>query len=69
MCPEYEKLKEAYLDATREFQRSLWASPPRVNAAKEIDAAVEFRNLVREHALAHTKRCLRCENDKPARLT
>ena len=65
MCPDYEKLREAYVDATREFSRVLSSSPIRIDAAEKISQAVAFRNSLRDTALTHKRRCLRCENSKP----
>lgn len=65
MCPEYEKLREAYVDATHEFNRVLSSSPIRIDAAGRITEAVAFRNSLREHALTHKRRCLRCQNSSP----
>jgi hypothetical protein len=57
MCPEYEKLKEARLDAIRALQSLLLR--PGVDSATALREAKVLRDSANERALAH------CSNMKP----
>ena len=57
-CPVYEKLRKESVDAARRFQQA-YLRPP---TSAEFSQAIFLRNATRERALAHTRKCLLCEN-------
>jgi hypothetical protein len=63
MCPEYEKLKEARLDAIRALQGVFLR--PGVDSATAFREAKVIRDTANERALAHKRECLFCSNMKP----
>ena len=65
MCPEYEKLRRAYVKATHEFKEMLSPAPTKADGVITIDEAAAPKSWLRERALAHRRTCLRCENSKP----
>jgi hypothetical protein len=62
MCPEYEKLKEARLDAIRALQGYIFK--PGVDSATALREAKILRDSTNERALAHKRECLFCSNMK-----
>jgi hypothetical protein len=63
MCPEYEKLKQARLDAIRALQGVF--SRPGVDSATAFREAKVLRDSANERAVAHRRECLFCSNMKP----
>jgi hypothetical protein len=62
VCPEYENLKQARLDAIRALQAVFLI--PGIDSATAVREANILRDSVYERALAHERECLFCSNMK-----
>jgi hypothetical protein len=62
-CPEYEKLKEARLNAIRTLQVAFLQ--PGFDSTTALREAKVLRDSANERALAHKRECLFCSNTKP----
>ena len=60
VCPEYQKLKEARLDAIRALQAVFLI--PGIDPATALFEAKLLRDSANERALAHERECLFCSN-------
>jgi hypothetical protein len=62
VCPEYENLKQARLDAIRALQAVFLI--PGIDSATALREAKILRDSANERALAHERECLFCSNMK-----
>jgi hypothetical protein len=63
VCPEYEKLKQARLDAILALQVAFLQRG--LDSTTALREAKVLRDSANERALAHKRECLFCSNTKP----